>query len=249
MLQRRSSQRRSLGYPRPASLPVGAVPFQAPTRGLDLPLADPGLCPVRELALADEAAQRPLPAGGVETFGSRSAGHRSELTAEAVTSLMANSADGILRPDFKWTAYDRHLAVTRLTLRVGYRSGRGMVESDADDQATTDRWPGSTLIVRGGSLTSDDLAKKVDEHGCWSTSAEPGLALEELAVYIRHGKVRTTTVDALRHAGGTLLATRGPKLPPFHADACNISAVEFDKILGEAQANPVDISERWKGES
>jgi hypothetical protein len=40
-------------------------------------VGDEALGPVRQLALADEALSRRLSAGGVETFGRRSAGHRA----------------------------------------------------------------------------------------------------------------------------------------------------------------------------
>lgn len=104
---------------------------------------------------------------------------------------------------------------------------------DPRDPAT---WPDATIVVRGGEGKEKWLARVQDEDGSWSVQSDPAVSWEDLAAAITQAFVRTTTLNAVRAAGGWLVwSHHGPG--DFHCDLFGLTPAGFDAILGPATRN------------
>jgi hypothetical protein len=62
-----------------------------------------------------------------------------------------------------------------------------------------------------------------------------GLSVEELAVFIPHGQIGVTTVEAVRAAGGDVVRTSGRS--PHHATLVGLSPEEASRLLRPTMSN------------
>lgn len=113
------------------------------------------------------------------------------------------------------------------------------------DDPTT--WPDTTLVVRGGVNTLEELRDALQRFGGISVVSRPGVRFEDLAASVRNNKVRRTTVIAVLSAGGWLIPTHGEGEPPNHCNLFGLTAESLDHILSSPEPNPVQKDERWRG--
>lgn len=100
--------------------------------------------------------------------------------------------------------------------------------------------PDSANVVRGGKNLPSDLARGTGTHpsGVTGVSVEiaPGLSVEDLARNIPHSQIGTTTVGAVRSAGGDVITTSGRSVN--HATMTGVSPAQASDLLRPTIPNP-----------
>jgi RHS repeat-associated protein len=112
---------------------------------------------------------------------------------------------------------------------------------DLGDSARLGRGlPNNANVVRGGRNLPEDIARGTGTHpaGVTGVSVEsaPGLSVAELSRNVPHGQVGTTTVGAVRSAGGDVIPTSGRS--PNHATLTGLSPDQVSELLRPTIPNP-----------
>ena len=103
-----------------------------------------------------------------------------------------------------------------------------------------ERIPDVALVVRGGRNLPEDVRRGTGTHPCGvtgvSVECSEAVPLNELSETIPHGQIGTTTVAAIRAAGGDVVRTSGRS--PYHATLTGLTADEASRSLTPTFVNP-----------
>jgi hypothetical protein len=104
-----------------------------------------------------------------------------------------------------------------------------------------DRIPDEAIVIRGGQNRPEDIQRGIGTHpsGITGISVQCGVGLTfvELCDMIPHSQVGSTTVGAVRAAGGDVIRTSGRSAS--HATLTGLTPAEISLLLNPTFSNPV----------